>query len=778
MRGVKLLEPLRVGMAVAPNRLLFGPHVTNLGWDRSLSERHLAYYERRARGGAGVVVIEEASVHPSDWPYERCPLAERCAPGWRKAADTVHRHGSLALAGLGHSGGQGSSAYSQGALWAPSGVPEVNTREVPKVMEQADIDAVVNGFGDSARLATASGLDGVEVNAGQHSLVRQFLSGLTNLRGDGYGGDRLRFAREVLTATREGLGPRPVLGLRLSCDELAPWAGLTPEAAESVAVELAPLVDYLVVVRGAIFSVSATRPDLHEAPGFNLDLSARIRAAVRAATGDRVAVVAQGSIVDPDQAETALAAGAADAVEMTRAQIADPDLARKLAAGTPERVRPCLLCNQRCQVRDNRNPLVSCVVEPRSGYEWQEPEAVPDQAAFSPRSRRVGAPAVGPHAEASKGRVLVVGGGPAGLECARVAAARGHDVLVAEATGQLGGWARRASRPGGRARLALTADWLEAECRRLGVAFELDHRVRPEEVAAHPGPVVVCPGGRDREPEYEMAPGAQVLTVTAWIAGLSVRHGADTGKRAIDPTAAETGEASRTAGEGQPGSGEDRGVEGTDELADGAPVTVWDPVGGPIGVATAEELAARGHIVTLATPDFVVGTLLALSGDLAPANVRLQQAGVRLLRRVLLRRVDAGAARFEDRVTGRRTDVESALVVDCGHRWPDDETWPARRDVLIAGDAVAPRSLYEAILEGRRAALSLPAPASQQARASQEGQSSRQVPASAAGLDPGAPAEGGALSGDANVAGDRPSPPDARVSAAPGAASRTGREAP
>ena len=177
---MRLLEPLPLGTREAPSRVVFGPHETNLARGRALSDRHVAYYRARAAGGAGVVVIEEASVHPSDWPYERSPLACDCRPGWKSIADACHPEGTLVLAALGHAGGQGSSAYSQGPLWAPSPVPEVNTREVPKVMEDADIEAVIDGFASAATGAMAAGLDGVEVNAGQHSLVRQFLSGLTN----------------------------------------------------------------------------------------------------------------------------------------------------------------------------------------------------------------------------------------------------------------------------------------------------------------------------------------------------------------------------------------------------------------------------------------------------------------------------------------------------------------------------------------------------------------------------------------------------------------------
>ena len=226
------------------------------------------------------------------------------------------------LAALGHAGGQGTSHWNQRELWAPSRVPEVNSREVPKSMETRDIDAVIAGFAAAARAAVRAGCDGVDINAGQYSLVRQFLSGLTNQRGDEWGEDRSRFARQVLVAVRDAVGPDAVIGLRLSCDELAPWAGITPEQAPELAASFAAddrtaRIDLLTVVRGSIFSVSSTRPDGHTPTGFNLELSRAVREAVSAASGGRVVVAAQGSIVDVDQAERAIVEGMADAVEMT-----------------------------------------------------------------------------------------------------------------------------------------------------------------------------------------------------------------------------------------------------------------------------------------------------------------------------------------------------------------------------------------------------------------------------------------------------------------------------
>ncbi|HLK45994.1 MAG TPA: 2,4-dienoyl-CoA reductase, partial [Acidimicrobiales bacterium] len=288
-----LLEPIGLGPRTSPNRVLFGPHVTNLGDGRALSARHAAYYGRRAEGGCGVVVTEIASVHPSDWPYERAPLAAACEPGWGSVVEACRPHGALVLAGLGHAGMQGSTAWSQDALWAPSLVASVSTREQPLVMGDVELAALVEAFAVAAGTARRAGCDGVELNAGQHSLLRQFCSGLTNQRDDRFGEDRLALLRDVLAATRVELGDGCVLGLRFCADELAPWAGITPDAAGPMLVDLAPLADYVCVVRGSIYTEAATQPDGHELQGFNADLAVGVREALRDA-GATVRVVAQG----------------------------------------------------------------------------------------------------------------------------------------------------------------------------------------------------------------------------------------------------------------------------------------------------------------------------------------------------------------------------------------------------------------------------------------------------------------------------------------------------
>lgn len=643
--GAQLTGAVPIAGAHAPSRVVFGPHETNLARGRALGDRARAYYAARAAGGAGVLIIEIASVTPDDHPYERAPLASACRPGWASIADACRPYGTVVLAGLGHAGLQGSSAYSQSVLWGPSPVADVVTREQPAVLEPAGIDAVLAGFASAAALAVDAGLDGVEINAGTYSLVRQFLSGLTNTRPDAHGTDRTRFLRDLIASVRVVLGPDRVLALRLSCDEDAPWAGITPVFAASVVDRVAGSIDLLTVVRGGHYSSTRYRPTARTAPGFNEALCRQMRAAA----AGRVPVVLQGSVVDPAAAQRALDCGAADLVEMTRAQIAEPRLVALVRAGLPERIRPCLLCNQACQVRDVRNPLVSCVVEPSAGHERAEPVEVPGPAR----------------------NVLVVGGGVAGLEAARVLASGGHRVRLAERSGRLGGTLRTAATGPGRERLAAFVDWQEAQCRRHGVRTALNTEVTDADLArerAAGAAVVVAVGSRSATPDR----------AAAW-------HATD-----------------RAHGSGHEPPGivlDVLDVLAGARLPEG-PVVLDDPVGGPVAVALAEQLADAGRTVHVVTPDPVLG---ARTPELADVNFRLEALGVRRELRARIRRVRPGEVELEHVWTGSRRTLACAAVVDCGHRLPDETLTGGPG----AGDCVAPRTVLEAVLEGRRVAASV-----------------------------------------------------------------------
>jgi 2,4-dienoyl-CoA reductase (NADPH2) len=320
---------------------------------------------------------------------------------------------------------------------------------------------------------------------------------------------------------------------------------------------------------------------------------------------------------------------------------------------------------------------VSCVGEPRSGHETQDPSI--DGRDANPR------------------QVLVVGAGPAGLEAARVLASRGHRVRVADRAGRAGGMLPVAATGPGRERLRMLTDWLEAECRRLGVRFDLGVEIDAaavEQARMDGVEVLLATGSRTAERRYAPGtPGAQVADAEG--------HPGPDAPSADDPTTV----IDVVDLLGRP----------ADQLPAG-PYLVHDPIGGPIAIGVAEWLAALGHPVALATSDQVAGTLLSLTGDLAPANTRLQQAGVHRELRVLVREVGGGRAVLEDVWTGERREIAATTVVDCGHRLPDERLYnaileqtgssslpgPAR-----AGDCVAPRTVLEAVLEGRRRALEL-----------------------------------------------------------------------
>ncbi|MFD6516278.1 mycofactocin system FadH/OYE family oxidoreductase 1 [Rhodococcus sp. NPDC060176] len=610
------------------SRVVFGPHETNLSLGRELSDRHRAYYQRRAEGGAGIVVTEVASVLDNDWPYERAPLASECGPGWQSISTACAPYGTLVLAGLGHTGMQGSSAYSQSVLWGPSRVADPVTRELPMAMGQPEIDQLIAGFRDAAALAIASGMDGVELDAGPRSILRQFLSGLTNTRQDLYGTDRAALLREVISGVREEIGPDHVVSLRLSCDEEAPWAGLTPDLAAGFAREVSPLLDLLVVVRGGLYSADRYRPDFHCSTNFNFALCREIKAAVT------IPVVLQGSVVDLAEAYAALEI--AEFVEMTRAQIADPDVVVKAARG--DRPRPCVLCNQTCLVRDPRNPLVTCVGNPSAGFETVDPD----------EREQIWTP----------GSVLVVGGGPAGMEAARISAAGGHSVTLVESSSQFGGMIRTFARGDGRGRFTLLAQWLEDECRRSGVAMRTGVAIDAQDLddARSRGElVVVATGSAARAPAYPC----------------------DDSVRWMD--ASEAYEKFTSVGPG--------------------PVVLIDPLGGPIAVALAEALAAKGVCASIVTPDTIVGSRLGASGDLVGANTRIQQAEIT---RVLASRVveiASGAVWVEHVYTGERSRLECEVVIDCSPRLPN-ETLKEAADIQV-GDSVAPRTVLESIREGR-----------------------------------------------------------------------------
>ncbi|MGH3276541.1 MAG: mycofactocin system FadH/OYE family oxidoreductase 2, partial [Streptosporangiaceae bacterium] len=390
-----LFSPLRVGPLTLRNRVVFAAHLTNYARNGLPSAQHAAYYAARAAGGAGMIITEEHSTHPADWPYEKLIHGFRpeVIPGYRRITDAVHAHDVPILAQLNHNGGQASGMYSRLPTWAPSPVPDPLFREVPKAVERHEIAEIVAGYGLVAGHCAAGGFDGVELQCSHSSIVRGFLSPATNTRTDAYGGtleNRARLLLEIIAVVREAIGPDRALGVRICGDELIE-GGITIEEAVAVArlADATGKIDYINTSIGvATATLYMIEASMRVPPGCAMFIPAAIRPAVS------VPVVGVGRFKDPRQADRALAAGQCDLVGVVRGQIADPDFAAKARAGQPAQIRTCLSCNQECVGRMGLNRWLGCIENPRTGK-----ESVP-----LPAPRQAGR------------RVYVVGGGPGGLQ--------------------------------------------------------------------------------------------------------------------------------------------------------------------------------------------------------------------------------------------------------------------------------------------------------------------------------------------------------------------------
>ncbi|MFL5627762.1 MAG: FAD-dependent oxidoreductase [Ktedonobacteraceae bacterium] len=648
----RLFQPLGIGQREMRNRIIFGSHTTNFAEHNLLSKRHADYYATRAAGGAGAIVLEEHIVHTSDLPYERALLGY--LPGTTQAitsvSERIHSHNALTLVQLNHNGQQALSDYRQQELWAPSAVPNVASREVPKVMEQADIDAVIAGFAAMASTVRQAGADGVELNISDSSLLRQFLSPLTNQRSDHYGGpleSRLRFIQETLEAIDAELATDNILGVRFCADELAPWAGLTPEQSCEIARILTATgrIDYLTITMGSIFSTQMFpfHASLHTPPAYAAQLAAAVKAAVT------IPVFAAGRIMTTKQAQHILAEGQADGVEMIRALIADPQLPQLSQAGREDQVRPCISCNQGCQVRTVMNVALGCAVNPDVVH---SPSLSSQPAEQRPmRARQVAL-------------LFIIGGGPAGMEAARTAALRGRRVALYERSTTLGGAVALAARGAGRGELQLITNYLQAQLKELDVSIHLGIEVTAEMLLAQqPESVVVATGA---QPGYGLLP----------IPGHDLPH--VTNIRRI--------------------------LQG--EAIEGQKVVILDETASHGVLSVAELLATKGHNVEVVTEDWYVGRDLVATHDIVPWMQRVLAAGLLMTPHTTVTRIEPGQVIVADRFLAGERAIAADVVVLGTYERPDQALYYALKGrvprLYRAGDCIAPRRIEQAILEGRQ----------------------------------------------------------------------------
>ncbi len=642
-----LWTPLALGPITARNRIVFSAHLTNYARDGKPTEQHAAYYEARAAGGAGLIITEEHSTHPTDWPYEKLihGFHRDVIPGYRTITDAVHRHRVPIFAQINHNGGQASSMFSRLPVWAPSAVADPLFREVPKAATHAEIDEIVAGYARVAEHCAEGGFDGIELQCSHSSIVRGFLSPATNRRTDEYGGslaNRCRLLVDIVTAVRRAIGGGLALGVRICGDELIE-GGTTIDDAVEIAklVEATGNVDYINtsigVATASLFMIEAS---MHVPPGYAMFIPSAIRKAVD------LPVVGVGRFKDPLQAERALAEGHCDLVGVVRGQIADADFAAKAKAGATDDIRLCLSCNQECVGRMGLNRWLGCIENPRTGKE-------------AAQAKRRAAP--------TRKSVMIVGAGPAGLQAAIAAARGGHEVTVYEKERYAGGQVRLAASVPNRAELGDMIRNQLTECRRLGVTIEYGAGVGPDLVSElRPDHVIIAMGAEPQRPWWVPDDAERVVDVRA----------------VLDGTASPTGD-----------------------------VVVIDELGFHHATSVAELLADRGCTVEIVTNGMVVGQDLGITLDMENWWMRAGAKGIVQSTDLVAMGMGEPAPQrtvnllhHPTGVTVTRNPDWVVLAVPAGPvEWLYHELAASGVSVERIGDCVAPRRAHAAVIEGDRA---------------------------------------------------------------------------
>ena len=644
-----LWTPLQLGPVSTRNRIVFSAHLTNYARDGKPTAQHAAYYAARAAGGTGLIITEEHSTHPTDWPYEKLihGFHRDVIPGYRAITEAVHRHRVPIFAQINHNGGQASSMYSRLPVWAPSAIADPLFREVPKAVTHANIDEIVAGYAMVAEHCAEGGFDGIELQCSHSSIVRGFLSPATNHRTDEYGGtieNRARLLVEIVAAVRTVIGNRLALGVRLCGDELIE-GGTTIDDAVRVAQisEATGQVDYINtsigVATASLFMIEAS---MHVPPGYALFIPSAFRKAVD------LPVIGVGRFKDPLQAERALADGHCDLVGIVRGQIADAEFAAKARANTSNDIRLCLSCNQECVGRMGLNRWLGCIENPETGKEHQYATA---------RLRILPTPK----------SVLVVGTGPAGLQAAIAAARSGHHVTVYEKQAHAGGQVRLAASVPNRAELGDLVRNQVTEASRLGVTVEYGVTVSTDFV-------------RERKPDHVIVATGAEPTRPWWIA------------------------------EGATSVADVRDVlDGSAEPA-GA-VVVIDEIGFHHATSVAELLADRGCSVEIVTPGMVVGQDLGITLDMENWWMRAHSKGIVQSTDLVPMGFADGELTLLHHPTGTNHTRRPDWVVLAIPPNPVESLYNDLKAAGIAvqrvGDCVAPRRAHAAVIDGERIGASL-----------------------------------------------------------------------
>ena len=640
-----LYSPFTIRRTVIKNRIMSTGHDTTLPTAFVPNDALIAYQQARAKGGVGLIVLQVAGVHETARYTSHLLMAtsDDCIPGYRRLAEVCHENGVTVFGQLFHPGREimETSEGTAPVAYAPSAVPNQRFHVMPRPLSSRMIDEIVQGYGEAARRLQEAGLDGVEIVGSHGYLPAQFVNPRVNLREDNYGGslgNRLRFIREVAEAVRAATGPDFICGLRFSAAD-NDLNGMTAAEVSETLIALDGIFDYFNLTIGSSASFGGA---VHIAPP--MAFASAYGATTAAAIKRKVAtpVFYAGRVNQPQDAERLLAAGDVDMVGMTRALICDPEMPAKAKEGRFDDIRACIACNQACIGHFQLGVSISCIQHPETGRELQY-----GRMTFAKVAKRV----------------VVAGGGPAGMKAATVAAQRGHDVTLYEATDRLGGQALLAQLIPRRTEFGGIVTNLAHEAELAGVTIVKNTRVDRSLIERlSPDTVIVATGAKPRRLDI---PGAETAhVVTAW----QVLR---------------------------------------DEVNVGSSVLIADWRCDWIGMGLAEKLARAGCKVRLAVNGYMPGQRIQAYVRDQWAGV-LHDLGVDVIPYADLYGVD-GATVYLSHVTGKEPiiiDGIDTLVTSLGHdavNILEAELSEFGGDLHFIGDCLTPRTAEEAVLEGLRA---------------------------------------------------------------------------
>ena len=640
----QLFEPVEVGPVTIRNRIVRSPHGTGLS-----GEALIAYHEARGRGGVGMSTIEATSVHPLA-PGRLQLWNDSCLPFLSEISSRIRATGMKLFLQLYHPGAGHAEAAGMPEHWSASAVPNPMAGVVPIAMTQAMIDDVVAHFADAARRCRDAGLDGVDIHASSGYLLHEFLSPALNKRSDGYGGsfeNRLRFLNEVIAAVREAVsGSEFAVGVRLPNEDHVP-GGISAEESARIAAAIDAQSDYVSLHMGAYWRFHKLIAPADDPLGVEMPANEVI------APGLESPVRVVGRIMTLDHAQHIVASGAAQMVSMVRALIADPNLVNKARNAEEHRIRPCIGTNMGCVGQLMTRGQISCVVNHTAAKE--------DQLSFDPEDR-----------VAEPKRIFVVGGGPAGLEFARAAALRGHDVELHEAAQRLGGQVAIAASAPRRADVGAIVSWLADEVDALGVRVQLNSPVEVGQIEnTAPDEVVLATGTTPR------SDGFQLSTPGAPVPGFDQPHVYT--------------------------SWDFFGVGAPPRLA--GPAVVYDDTGSFEAISVADALLEAGLAVTLVSRFDGIGASLPYPPVTAgAARERLYAGDFDFIGGHYLRAIHSDSVELGVLFTERVRRLEAGLVVMVGYNEPNrelaDDLAEAGMACHLIGDVRGRNSILSAIHAG------------------------------------------------------------------------------